>query len=99
VSSQTTDTKIEVYIYATSRCPVCGKRVEIKRTMHEEALVTGNTTQMASYHAKEMRAMVQSEIIQRGWTGEMCGGCRDKDPAERSSRRTAARCSSRFATT
>ena len=84
--SESTDTEIVVYIHATSACPVCRKRVEIKRQLDELALVTCNTTEMASYHARELRSLVQAEIISRGWTGEMCGSCRDQAPVERDKR-------------
>lgn len=78
-----TETVVTVTLRAVSRCPLCGKSVEIVNELEEHSIVTGNETQMASYWAKSMRAQVQSEIIRRGWAGDACGTCRDDGPPER----------------
>lgn len=83
VENATTNTTVMVCLHAVSKCPVCGKKIELQRRLNEESLVTGNTTQRAAYHAKEMRALAQGEADDRGWTREMCGACRDRTPEAR----------------
>ncbi len=71
---------ITIHLAAVSTCTQCGKRVELRRELTEEQLTTGNTTQMASYHARDMKAEVSAAIVGRGWTNKVCGACRDGGP-------------------
>lgn len=77
--SASTDVEIRVQITAAAQCPKCGKRLEQRSLLAEEQLTTGNTTQMASYHARALRASIDAAKKLRGWTDEMCGACRDAD--------------------
>ncbi len=80
MSVSTTAPVLMVTLRMASVCPQCKRRIEAVRTLTEHELTTGNTTQMASYHAKEMRAIVERDMAERGWHVEMCGRCGDPEP-------------------
>ncbi len=73
----TTETKVNIGVCAIALCPKCNRQISVKCWLTEEQLVTGNTTEMASYHVKAMRLTVEAEKKARGWREEMCGRCAD----------------------
>lgn len=80
--SASTALRVRVLVEVESSCPRCSKRLQMKRQLTEEQLTTGNTTEMAMYHLREMKATIQASKDGRGWTAEMCGACRDSDPPD-----------------
>ena len=74
----TTEPLVSVMLLVRSKCPGCGEVIEQQAKLDEHSLSTGNTTQQASYWAKQMKAEVEGKMKRRGWTPEMCGRCRDQ---------------------
>ncbi len=76
----TTAVEVRLEVVAISTCPKCLKRIEVRRRLTEEAIHTGNTTETARYHVRQIRGLVEAERGRRGWTMEFCGACRDDGP-------------------
>ncbi len=70
----------KVILAASITCPKCGRKLVETADTDEESLSTGNTTQRASYWMNDLKNKVQAVAQRRGWTAEMCGTCRDRDP-------------------
>ncbi len=73
----TTAPQVQAFIIVRAVCPGCKTVIEMQNVLDEESLSTGNTTQKASYWAKQMKEQVQAKLERRGWTSQMCGKCRD----------------------
>lgn len=74
--AQTTAVHIDVLLLARATCSVCGNWLELKRTLQEEQLRTGNTTQTAAFCADFMRKELESKKQRLLWDDKMCGSCR-----------------------
>lgn len=72
----------EVTIYAHLDCSYCRRRIEERHILTPHAILTGNATEMASYHYKAMVERVQMEAADGGWivrdADVRCGPCRDQ---------------------
>jgi DNA-directed RNA polymerase subunit M/transcription elongation factor TFIIS len=81
MADPTTSPKVTVFIVVQAKCPKCSARIERQSSLTYDSLVTGNTTERASYHADAMIDEVDNERTRRGWLERMCGKCRDVEPA------------------
>lgn len=76
---ENTEVSITVVLKGEAQCPRCFNRLVREYTLVEEQLRTGNTTQMASYHAKALRAEIEAAKKDLLWDEKQCGHCRVKE--------------------
>ena len=79
MTTSTTAIQLMVTLHASAACPLCGKKVEERRVLPVDATTSG----ALAVKIEELDVKVRSTLASRGWTPEMCGACRDKDPADR----------------
>lgn len=72
---QTTEPRVTVLLEVEIECPKCGKRMQRREKLNEEALRTGNTTQRAEYWAAQMKQELENQKRRALWDGEKCGAC------------------------
>ena len=76
-----TDPIVELTISATSTCPKCQKQTSLKRALNlsriTEALDPINAQGYVRDAVTDSVTEVRNSLSIRGWTENMCGGCRD----------------------